>query len=234
MYNIYRGLSAGGIFYKLNTNGPLITNRYEERSLGRNPNAVYWYKVSAVYKDINNQLIEGPLSGAIIYQVNNTNRWFKKMNERDLWILKNTGELFDLYTRLTVVDENHPRCPKCYDPIRGVAGDPNCAICWGTGITGGYEPTIQLYVRQKPAQTTLDITPQGYVYNNVPGAWTISTIQIKNRDLLINPQGKLFSVTSSTINHAAGYFFHQELQLKELDPKDVLYNMKRVILQPEL
>lgn len=234
-YNVYRGISAGGIFYKQNS-APLVTNRYEDGNVGKNPNTEYWYKVSSVIiyeeKDQNgkNKCVEGPLSPPVIYRVSNTNKWFAKINERNLWILKNTGQLFDLYTRKT--EGEH--CPKCYDPLRGRSGDINCDVCFGTGFVGGYEPMFQLYVRQKPAQTDLSIQTPGLVYNHTPGAWTISTVQIKNRDILINPQGIMFQVLSTQVNQAAGYLFHQEMQLKELDPNDPLYKIERKTLYPNL
>jgi hypothetical protein len=231
MYNIYYSTISNGIFYQLNdVKNPIQTNRYEHGGRSKNPNTTYWYKVSTVYLNKAGKLIEGNLSSPIMYQVNNTNRWFKKINERDMWILKNTGQLFDLYKRKT----DGKKCPKCYDTVRGNAGDGSCNICWGTGIEGGYEPVFKLFLRQKPAQTSLDVSTQGLVYKHTPGAWTISSVEIKNRDLLINPQGILFSVLNSNINQAAGVLFHQELQLIELDPNDPLYKMNRFALNPEV
>ena len=47
-YNIYKGFTQNGIFYKLN-NQPLTTNRYEDYSVSKNPQIQNWYKVSTVY-----------------------------------------------------------------------------------------------------------------------------------------------------------------------------------------
>jgi len=225
-YNIYRGLSKDGLFYKIN-NHLLNTNRFDD-TVGINPNTTYWYKISSVYL-IDNKEIEGNLSQPVVYQVNNLNRWFKKMNERSMWILKNTAVLFDLYKRKTEGD----LCKKCYDKVRGNAGNNNCPNCFGTGFVGGYEGITQIYIRQKPIQQSIDLQNNGLVVNNLPGSWTISKIQIKNRDILINPQGQLFSVLNSHQNHANGFYFHQEMQLKELDPTDPLYKIQRVTLYPE-
>lgn len=228
-YNIYRGSSVGGIFYKLNKE-PLDSPRYEDRNVGRNPNTQYFYKVSTVSEFTPGSSVEkteGELSPPVIYRVSTTNKWFTKINERNMWILKNTGVLMDLYVRKT----DGPRCSYCVDPLRG-QGDPDCTHCFGTTYEGGYEPMVQLYIRQKPATQQLELTPQGYVPNNNPGAWTISDIQIRNRDFMINPEGKILSVTSSSVSHAAGYLFHQELTMKELDPTDKLYKIKRATLYP--
>ena len=225
-YNVYRSTSVNGIFYKQNTK-PLISNAFEDGNRGIHPNTMYWYKVSVVYIDENLNYIEGSSSPAVTYKVQNTNRWFNKMNERNMWILKNTGQLFDLYTFKTEGD----KCV-CYKESHGGSTNSNCQICFGTGIVGGYEPSVQLYVRQKPAQNSLDIVNSGLRINNSPGAWTISEIQIKMRDILINPQGIIFQVVGHNINHAAGVYFHQELQLKEVPATDVLYKMKREVLYP--
>ena len=228
-YNIYRGNSIGGIFYKLNTH-PLNSPRYEDKDISRNPNVQYFYKVSTVVI-LNDGVtkIEGNLSNPVMFNIPTTNKWFKKINERNAWILKNTGVLMDLYRRKIEGE----RCTKCWDEVRE-QGDPDCTNCFGTGFDGGYEPMMQIYVREKPATNSLELTPQGYVLNNTPGAWTITTIPLNNRDLLFNPQGELLSVVSSTVNHAAGYLFHQELQLKQLDPTDKRYNIKRKTLYPNI
>lgn len=228
-YNIYRGTAISGIFYKLNEE-PLSENKFEDKRISLNPNTQYFYKVSTVAIFNDGIESEGPLSPPVIFAIPTTNKWFKKMNERNMWILKNTGVLMDLYVRKT----EGPRCSKCYDEIRGQAGDSNCTNCFGTGFEGGYEPMCQLYVRQKPASSSLDLTSHGYSLNSNPGAWTISKIMLKNRDILINPYGQMFSVVSSTLSHVAGYFLHQELQLKEIDYTDIRHKIKRVTLYPEI
>jgi len=228
-YNIYRGLSVGSIFYKLNKE-KIENNHFEDQTIGKHPNIQYWYKVSTSYLHTNGQIVEGIISNPVTYQVLNTNRWFQKMNDRDLWILKNDAELYDLYT----FKNEGKQCPKCYDPIRGSKITSNCDVCFGTGTEFGYEPTFQLYIRRKFSQTDVALANSGLKLNSVPGAWTISTIVLKNRDLIISPQGKFYTVLNSTINHAAGYLFHQELQLKELEPNDPLYNLKRTTLYPNL
>lgn len=228
-YNVYRAISSGGIFYKQNQN-PLTTNIYQDRSIGKNPNTTYWYKVSTSYLDKSGQIVEGPLSGPFSYRVTTMNKWFNKVNERNLWILKNTGMLFDFYTRKYEGVE----CPKCYDDARGRAGMNSCTVCFGTGFEGGYEPMMQLYIRLKPAEESLDISTEEFTYNSIPGAWTISTTQIKNRDLLIDQEGQMYSVVSSYVNQAAGYLFHQDLKLRQLEPNDKLYQLRRSTLKPDL
>ena len=229
-YNVYRGTSLGGIFYKINKK-PLSQLRFEDDKVSRNPNTQYFYKVSTVaeFRDEDEIYdVEGELSSPVIFHIPTTNKWFKKVNERNMWILKNTGILMDLYVRKTEGE----RCDICWDSIRS-QGDSDCLSCFGTTYKGGYEPMTQLYVRQKPAVQQLELTPHGYVPNSMPGAWTISNIQLRNRDLLINLEGKIFSITSSHVSHAAGYLFHQELTMKELDPTDRLYKIKRETLYPE-
>ena len=227
-YNVYRSISLGGIFYKVSEK-PEVRNRYEDNSVGRNPNTQYFYKVSTIAEFEDGSITEGNLSNPIIFQIPTTNKWFKKVNERNMWILKNTGVLMDLYVRKTEGE----RCKSCFDSIRS-SSDPDCLNCFGTTYEGGFEPMVSLYVRQKPATQNLEITSHGLIPNNNPGAWTISKISIRNRDLLINPQGQIFSVLSSQVSHAAGYLFHQELTMKELDPTDNRYKIKRHSLYPDI
>ena len=225
-YNVYKGTGPHGIFYLMNDT-PLSTNRFEDREVSRNPNIQNWYKVSAVYK-AEDGYRESELSDAVCYQVHNTDKWFNKINERNFWILQNMGVLCDLYTR----KYDGERCPDCYDPVRGRAGNSTCTTCFGTGYVGGYNPQYQLYVRFRPQQTALEIGSQMFTLNNQPIAWTISDTKIANRDIIINPEGKIFQVLNSTVSHAAGYLFHQEFTLKEFEPEDPIYKMKRKTLYP--
>lgn len=227
-YNVFRSQSINGIYVRVNKY-LINTNRFEDKELSIHPNTRYWYKVSTVCEFFDGSFVESKLSQPVTYEVKNENKWFNKMNERNMWILKNDAVLMDLYIRKT--EGEH--CPKCWNDIRGQSANNNCKVCFGTGFIGGYEPVFQLYVRQKPVNTQVDVSTEGYAYNNAPGAWTISSVQIRNRDLLINPQGRIFAVTSSHINHAAGYYFHQELQMKEIDPTDNRYNIQRIALYPE-
>ena len=225
-YNIYRGISHNGIFYKQNLQ-PIAINKFIDYNLGKHPNITYWYKVSSCYY-LNGQLIEGKPSSPVQYSINNMNRWFNKMNERNMWILKMDGLLFDLYTR----KYEGERCPDCYSETRGRAGQNSCTTCFGTGFVGGYSPQVQLYVRLAPVEEAVQINTEGYQYQRVPSAWTITPIHIRNRDILISPEGSIFSVTASYINQAAGYYFHQDLKLRILEPNDPLYQMKRYTLKP--
>ncbi len=228
-YNVYRSNTINGTFFKLNSK-PLDTNQFIDENLSLNPNTNYWYKISTVAIFSDGSFSESIFSQPQMYKVENTNKWFNKVNERNMWILKNTGILMDLYVRKT--EGEH--CPDCWDDVRGQAINSKCEKCFGTGIIGGYEPMLQIYVRQKPAVQQLDLASQGYMINSNPGLWTISSIKLHNRDILINPEGRMFSITSANISHAAGYYFHQELQAKEVDPMDVKYHIQRKTLYPEL
>ena len=225
-YNVYRGTSSNGIFYKLNKQ-PISNNSYIDYALGRNPNTTYWYKLSTLYKT-DNGFVEGMLSKPVQYHVTTVDKWFNKINERNMWILKNTGQLFDLYTR----KYEGETCTNCYDKARGRAGMDSCTTCFGTGFVGGYEPEVQLYLRLSPAEESLDVATEDLTYNSLPSAWTITPIKINNRDLLIGQDGTIYSVLSMFEGQAAGYLFHQELKLKTLDPYDNRYNINRATLRP--
>ena len=227
-YNIYRSTIANGIFYKLNKD-VILTNRYEDKTIIANMNTMYWYKISTLYLNENNDWIESKLSNAHIYKVDNTNKWFHKINERNMWILKMDGELFDLYKRKT----EGIHCD-CWDEIRGSSSNPNCTKCYGTGFIGGYDPIYQIFVRQKPANNSLDRTQRGLSVKNSTGAWTICDVQIRDRDILINPHGQMFRVVNTNINHSAGYYFHQEIVMEEVETNDPIYNLKRITLYPNI
>ena len=226
-YNIYYSNSINGIYYKSNQK-LLNTNRYEF-TIDKNPNTEYFFKVSTYVIFDDNTYTESDLSQPVYYKIKNTNKWFKKMNERNMWILKNTGTLMNLYT----VKTTGIKCTHCYNDIREQSFDPNCPVCFGTGFEGGYDPKVQIYMRQRPAQQSLDMTNNGYMLNTKPTFWTISQIHIKKRDILINQEGYLFVVISITPSHIAGYYLHQEFQMEQLQPNHPLNFLKNNNLYPE-
>lgn len=198
-YNIYRSNSYNGIYYKQNVQ-PVFQNKYVDNTLSRNPNIVYWYKISSLYK-INNSWIEGVPSRPIQYKMNNLNKWFNKINERNFWILKNDGILCSFYQR----KYEGERCT-CYDQLRGQAGSSTCNLCWGTGIKGGYNAPVELYLRFNNVAEALqqDIDSWSFMQNGLT-AWTITPIRIRNRDAIVDDRGIIYTVTASTISTAAGY-----------------------------
>lgn len=233
MYNVYKSSSQNGIYYKIN-NTPLKINRFEDKNISINPTNNNWYKVSTVYETEEGSLIEGRTSIPTCYRVHNTDKWFHKINERDLWILKNTGENFLYYKRLYITDvENNPHllCPRCYDSIRGRSGTNDCPICYGTGVKGGYEPPVIMLIRLKPVEQALNIGPNMLTTQNNPGAWTINETVIRNRDVLQRQStGEMFQVLNSMQNQVAGYLFHQELNLRSYDVTDPIYQLQRTTL----
>ena len=177
-YNVYRGISYNGIFYKQNIT-PLFQNKYVDNTLNKNPNVNYWYKISSLYK-INNQWIEGIPSRPIQYKVNNLNKWFNKINERNFWILRMDGQLCTFYQR----NYEGEKC-ECYDPLRGQAGYSSCPKCYGTGLKVPYSPPLDLYLRFNNVAEALqqDVESWSFKQNGLT-AWTISPIRIRNRDAI--------------------------------------------------
>lgn len=224
-YNIYRGTAFTGIFYKQN-NVPLIMNQYIDNFLSRNPNIVYWYKVSSIYK-ANDQWIEGQSSRPIQYKINNLNKWFQKMNERNFFILQNDGLNFQLFQR----KYSGERCT-CYDEIRGSAGASTCPICCGTGFKAPFSPPVELYVRLNVQEATLAQDLEGYNFVQACNAWTISSIRLQTRDILVSPEGNIYSIIAVNSHNAAGYWGHQQLRILSVDARDPIYNFLRITMKP--
>ena len=225
-YNIYRAISSNGIFYKKNTS-PIPITKFIDTGLGNNPNITYWYKVSSTYK-VNNIWIEGKSSNPVQYEMNKTIPfWFNKINERNMWILKNDGIIMDFYSR----KYEGEFCTECYDSLRGRAGNGACPVCYGTGFVGGYSPECQLLVRLNTYTENLTINREAYSYQQSPAGWTITPIRLRNRDLLIYPDGTIYQVLENTVSITSGVWFHQDIKLKSFDNGDPIYKMKRTNLK---
>lgn len=243
-YNIYKGTSINGIFYKLNDN-LVLTNKYED-SIGINIQASYYYKISSV--DAYNN--EGNLSEPVMFEIKTGNYWYRKMNDRNFWILKQTGQVFDLYTRKIegkicectsrnrtrdlVRDRDRDRDGTIDSQILMAPNNSstNCTKCFGTGFVDGYDPKFRLWVRLKSASQKVELDQQGYVNQHAPGAWTITPIKLKNRDILIDQQNRRFSILDVQVGNAGGYLFHHELNLKEIETTDIIYKLNTKNLQP--
>jgi hypothetical protein len=221
-YHVYRGTANNGVFYRI-TKEPISDNSFidvqEKHPALYNQ---YWYKVSSVCNDI-----EGRRSLPVQYQPTTQNRWFKKINERNLWLLKNTGVICDLYTRKW--EGEH--CPDCYDELRGRASNSMCPKCFGTGFVNGYEPQFALYVRLGNSESTVSQNIEGLESQNSISCWTITPTRIRNFDMLFTPDGSILEVTSSYINSADNYNFHQEFKARYLEPNDPKYNIRRATLK---
>ena len=223
-YNVYRAMAYNGIFYKLNKS-PIPINRFIDNTCRTHPTIGYWYKVSSCYLD-NDIWIEGTPSEPIQYQAGPATFWLNKINERNLWILKNDGLIFDFYAR----KYDGEKC-SCYDYNRASPALGDCPICYGTGYVGGYAPTCALLVRIVNTVETLNQTKESYRFSQTPTAWTISPIRIRNRDLLIHPDGTIYQVLDSTVSSAAGFQFHQDLKLSSLENNDPLYKIRHAHLK---
>lgn len=61
-----------------------------------------------------------------------------------------------------------PPCPKCTDPNDTSTLDPNCDLCYGTGILGGYFPATEYWVLMNPTDRRVKLTPgQGVTIENI-------------------------------------------------------------------
>ena len=100
------------MFVKLNTQ-ELSTNIFEDKNINVNPNIRYYYKISTIAYFNDGTRTESKFSEPTSYKIETDNKWFKKINERNMWILKNDAVLMDLYVRKI----DGEQCPKAIQNI---------------------------------------------------------------------------------------------------------------------
>lgn len=80
-------------------------------------------------------------------------------------------------------------CPVCTNVVTGEATKPNCATCYGTGITGGYYPPFEYWVLMNPTDRKVRLTPdRGIVSENDETIRGLAYPVLETNDIWVNGQ----------------------------------------------
>ena len=150
--------------------------------------------------------------------------YFNEIRSRNLWMLQNDGEPMLLLKR----KYTGQICP-CIDDADGSdqCGNPLHPEypCYGTGILGGYYPSLNIMVRRWNQTRAVPIHSVGFEVDTNPTMWTIYTPLITEGDLLIDGENRRWEVTTTHQYHWREMITHQEFQVVLKKPSDIVYKV---------
>lgn len=200
-FNVYRSLDSKdfqlvgsnlGICQYLDENIPLLQG--EE----------YYYKITF----IDNNGIESSLDEAdaitFTHQLSTTNGFNTRLVNTSLeqirrlaWLFKHVGEPVWFIIRQYV----GKKCHRCYDFNSHKATDPNCPVCFGTGIEGGYKAVEGLMI-VSPSDMRYLRDNDGFIVNNTLVVYLPFYPFLTSNDFIIRKrtgQRYLFNSVNQTI-----------------------------------
>ena len=120
-------------------------------------------------------------------------------------------------------------CPACTDPITHDVINPDCEVCDGTGIIGGYHGPYSAWMTFSPAQRNKQMKPDGmgigedYVFQ----VRMIGCIHVKKDDVLVDPRtDKRYYVNSvSNIMELRRVPLIQMVEAREAPTSEQIYKL---------
>lgn len=117
-------------------------------------------------------------------------------------------------------------CPKCYDKKTGTITKEGCQICYGTGVQGGYYPSIKTLAQFDASQENKIYTYFGKFEPNEIGMWTIYYPKIQAHDLVIRKKDlSIYRVESLAPTELLNKVSRQICRLTELPRTHNLYHL---------
>lgn len=104
-------------------------------------------------------------------------------------------------------------------------GSGRCPLCFGTGITGGYYPPIEMYIRfpNKPANDFKG-TVRGLTLSQTYDAWTIVPPILREQDLIVRKiDGRRWITRDVQVSFFRGAATMQYFSLDLIMPTDIRY-----------
>lgn len=153
--------------------------------------------------------------------------YFGEIRRRKLWLVQQDGE--DIYLVKRKVEGD--KCPywqddarQCEYPLGSPEGED---ACYGTGIIGGYHPSVLIKARIVPAMQGVQLIDAGMRIAFTPRSWTIWTPRVANWDFLVRRDGRRLEITNVQRQNFRGLITHQLFDVTERPPSptDLIYRV---------
>jgi hypothetical protein len=119
--------------------------------------------------------------------------------------------------------------PGCTDPETGQVNDPNCPVCYGTGIEGGYYAPLDFWVTMNPTQRMKKLDNNlGVVAANIETVRALAYPATDAGDVWIQASSdQRFVVQSDVVSlvRHRGIDLVMNLRLEELPRSDIVYSV---------
>lgn len=194
----------------------ITQNFYLDEDAELFPDKVYYYKVT--YNTLDG---ESSLDDAITFNIYTDIP--PGLEERLYWTLIESvrrvnmglnmyGELCKVYVKKAV----GVKCPECYDEYSRRAVDPTCAVCYGTGISGGYDTYLRRLV-VFDATTRLEASIFGLRLDYRPKMVISNYPYVSDGDLFKRQDGRIFMISNVSKYLIQNYLIEQVCDMSLLD-----------------
>lgn len=245
-YNVYYGVHPI-THYKANTDAIISTNHYEFQLPLYPQNIINYFWVSKVvggtetilnpegyssYYAAEQQNIygENPIFSNSYFPetdnifASNQDAWEKAKAEK-LMILQMFGVKCDVYFRKWGTIAPYGQMCACVEDTQDPSflGSGRCALCFGTGLIGGYYEPLEMFIRfpNKPA-SNFQGTIKGLTLSQTWDAWTMAPPFLRDGDLVVRKvDGRRFIVKGVQLSSWAGAASMQNFNLDLLQQTDI-------------
>lgn len=194
-------------------NKSLITNQIGQR---------VFYKATTLARDLNGDLVETPLTDTVphnAFEIEKLDYIWAEAIRRNRWILEQGGEAVKVFIRKWVGE----RCA-CYSQDHKQA-ENDCLLCYGTGITGGYEGPFDILVAPQDGEKTVELTENGMSMMHQYEVWTGPSPLLCQRDFIVRQNNDRYSIGPVNVPSNRGNVLQQHFTLGYLAEKDVRYTL---------
>lgn len=229
-FNIYRADNQEGTFIQIGTTA-LVS--YLDTSAKLDLLSDYVYKITFVYdpgtgdeeSEIDNAIpIKVLMDKAVGFGGINEYLLNEEIRRINLFIGSHIGEDVIIFLRKYV----GPECT-CYNKYSDRVKDPNCDICYGTGIVGGYEQfrTRMFFTsgQEKIIEASRGIHID-YKISAIIGPYPV----LHSQDYVFRQDGIIYGIVDSTPERFENKIKEQTVKLNEMRPDNPIYKFASVIL----
>jgi hypothetical protein len=117
-----------------------------------------------------------------------------------------------------------PRC-SCWDGLKNRVRYSNCALCYGTGFTGGFYAALPMPAMTLPTAESNALTPYMELQPYDQVRWVPAFPRVAPKDVLVDREGTRWSVMPVQVPLKAGAETRQMLQLRALTRDSVEYQV---------
>jgi len=186
-------------------------------------NRKIYYKVTTVALDPEtSQIIETPMNqveAVSLYDMERIDYIWAEAIRRNRWILEQGGERVKVFIRKWAGE----RCT-CWDE-QYRQGKNDHALCYGTGIVGGYEGGYDILIAPPETEKTVQLMDMGLHVNFDWNTWTGPYPLLNDRDFVVRQNNDRYSVAHVNPQGARGAIFQQHFMLAPLDQHDIRYQV---------
>jgi hypothetical protein len=225
-YNVYRSSQQEDGFLKLNA-VPLQDTQFsdEETELSSFTDRE-WYVIEAIVRNGSNVTTWRTRATQVGDKLPRRQTLLHREINRRHWILLKIAAGTDTLILRKKVYGKH--CPECYDPCTSTVVKDGCETCFGTGIEGGYYPSIKTLCQFDASQNNKIYTYFGKFEPNEIGMWTIYYPSLTSHDVVIRLKDlSVWRVDSIAPTELLNTVSRQICRLVEIPPSHTLSKLVR-------